>query len=310
VLWVLYLKKRGGAVTGLQRGLCLVALGVALVPAIFAKGNSVTNGNQIQINEGGMDSADLKHMEDKTQSQYLALSNAKTNQPGKCKGDKPGWPEGMDDYKIRFIRLDHGGKGWDDGMDASGADINFLRAFANITGFKKIAPKGESHKISLLAKYPKDAFPPFVFLTGNGEMGSVSSSNRTILREYCLKGGMLIADAGSPEFHRSFTNFIQSVFPDKQLLDITDDDVLYQLPYVFPKGAPAFWHHGGRRALGVKHENRWMVFYHPGDMNDAWKSAGYTDVTPEMRDAAIQLGINIVYYAFNQWDDALAKARK
>ena len=52
------------------------------------------------------------------------------------------------------------------------------------------------------------------------------------------------------------------------------------------------------------------MFYHPGDMNDAWKSQGYTDVTPEMRQAAMNLGVNIVYYAFNAWDDAVAKARK
>jgi hypothetical protein len=249
-------------------------------------------------------------MEDQSQVQYQALANAKAGKIGKGGGDKGGWPEGMDDYKIRFIRLEHGGAGWDDGMDASGADINFLRAFAKSTGFKNIAPKGEKHSIALLAKYPKDGFPPFVYLTGNRGMGSVSSSDSKILREYCLKGGMLIADAGSPEFHRSFTHFIQQVFPDKPLLDIADDDMLYQLPYGFPNGAPAFWHHGGRRALGMKHENRWMVFYHPGDMNDAWKSPGFTDVTPDMRDAAMQLGINLVYYAFNQWDDAVARARK
>ena len=120
----------------------------------------------------------------------------------------------------------------------------------------------------------------------------------------------MIADAGSAEFDRSFRGFIRQVFPDKQLLDIADDDMLYQLPYGFPNGAPAFWHHGGRRALGLKHEGRWIAFYHPGDMNDAWKSPGYSDVTPEMRDAAVHLGVNLVYYAFNQWNDAVAKRRK
>ena len=62
--------------------------------------------------------------------------------------------------------------------------------------------------------------------------------------------------------------------------------------------------------MGVKHEGRWVVFYHPGDMNDAWKSAGYSDVTPEMRHNAMQLGINLVAYAFNQWNDAVARLRK
>ncbi|MFT7515065.1 MAG: hypothetical protein ACI9QL_004291 [Candidatus Omnitrophota bacterium] len=249
-------------------------------------------------------------MEEQTQVQYQAMANAKAGKMGKGGGTKGGWPEGMADYKVRFIRLDHGGAGWDDGMNDSGADINFLHGFAQSTGFKKIASKGESHSIGLLRKYPKDGFPPFVYLTGNGNMGRVSSTDQKILREYCLNGGMLIGDAGSAGFHRSFTHFIKQVFPDKPLLDIADDDMLYQLPYGFPNGAPAFWHHGGRRALGMKHEGRWMVFYHPGDMNDAWKSPGYNDVTPEMRDAAMQLGINLVYYAFDQWDDAVAKKRK
>jgi hypothetical protein len=249
-------------------------------------------------------------IEKQTQVTYEASANAKAGKMGKGGGTKGGWPEGMDDYKIRFIRLEHGGAGWDDGMNQTGADINFLRAFAQATGFKKIARKGESHSIALLRKYPTDGFPPFVYLTGNGDMGRVSSNDMKILREYCLNGGMLIADAGSARFHGSFTHFIRQVFPDKPLLDIADDDMIYQLPYGFPDGAPAFWHHGGRRALGIKHEGRWIVFYHPGDMNDAWKSPGYTDVTPEMRDAAMNLGINLVYYAFNQWDDAVSKARK
>ena len=258
-----------------------------------------------------LDDAEVdKLMEQMTQARYEASVNAKAGKLGSGGGKQGGWPEGMEDYKIRFIRLDHGGKGWDDGMDNSDADINFLRAFAQATGFTKIANKGESHAIALLDKYPDDGFPPFVYLTGNGSMGNVSARDRKILREYCLKGGMLIADAGSRDFHNSFVRFIQQVFPDKPLLDIADDDMLYQLPYGFPNGAPAFWGHGGRRAMGIKHDGRWIVFYHPGDMNDAWKSPGYSDVTPEMRDAAMHLGINLVYYAFTQWNDAITEQRK
>lgn len=251
-----------------------------------------------------------KMMEEQTQLTYKASANAKAGKMGKGGGKKGGWPEGMDDYKIRFIRLNHGGAGWDDGMNESRADVNFLEAFAKATGFDRIANSGESHSIALLDKYPDDGFPPFVYMTGNDRIGNVSSGEREILREYCLKGGMLIADAGSRRFDRSFRRFMRLVFPDKRLLDIADDDMIYQLPYGFPNGAPAFWHHGGRRALGIKHKGRWIVFYHPGDMNDAWKSQGYTDVTPEMRDAAMNLGVNLVYYAFNHWDDAVGREGK
>jgi len=247
-------------------------------------------------------------MEEQTQATYAA-NNAKSGKMGKGGGTQGGWPEGMEDYKIRFIRLEHKGAGWDDGMDESNADINFLRAFAQATGFKKIANKGESHSISLLKKYPKDGFPPFVFLTGDADMGNLTTDEAKIIRDYCLNGGMLIADAGSVTFHNSFMRVIRQVFPDKPLIDIADDDMLYQVPYTFPDGAPPFWQLGGRRALGVKHEGRWIAFYHPGDMNGAWKSQGYTDVTPEMRDAAMNLGVNLIYYAFNQWNDAISKKK-
>ena len=252
-----------------------------------------------------------EEMKEMTELTYQAtVTTGGVGKLGKGGGTQGGWPEGMENYKIRFIRLDHGGPGWDDGMDESNADVNFLREFAQATGFRKIARAGESHSIALLRKYPADGFPPFVYLTGNGGMGRVSSNDVKILRDYCLGGGLLIADAGSAAFHDSFLHFIRQVFPDKPLVDVADDDELYKLPFTFPDGAPAFWHHGGRRALGIKHEGRWVVFYHPGDMNDAWKSPAYTDVTPDMRASAMHLGINLVRYAFDQWNDAVTKARK
>ncbi len=264
------------------------------------------------------DKPDLDHteadeeMKEMTELKYeVASTTGATGNLGKGGGTEGGWPEGMEDYKIRFIRLEHGGIGWDDGMRENGADINFLREFARVTGFRKIARSGESHSIAMLRKYPRDAFPPFVFLTGDGAMGRVSPADAKILREYCLGGGFLIADAGSLEFHNSFVHFMrQQVFPDKPLIDVADDDELYRLPFMFPDGAPAFWHHGGRRGLGIKHEGRWVVFYHPGDMNDAWRSPGYIEVSPEMRASAMHLGINLVRYAFDRWNDAVAKARK
>lgn len=271
---------------------------------------SLRPNSAIIFDQPDLDNTEVdQQLEEKTTLTYSA-TNSKAGKMGKGGGKDGGWPEGMDKYKIRFIRLDHGGNGWDDGMNQTGADINFLRAFAQATGFKKIANKGESHSISLLKKYPDDGFPPFVYMTGNGRMGNTTSSEREILRDYCMKGGMLIGDAGSREFHHDFLRFMRLVFPDKTLIDIPDDDMIYQLPNGFPEGAPAFWHHGGRRALGIKHDGRWIAFYHPGDMNDAWKSANYTDVSPEMRDAAINLGVNLIYYSFNQWNDAISKQKK
>ena len=53
-----------------------------------------------------------------------------------------GWPDGMENMKIRLVRLEYDGPGWDDGMDtASRADLNFLDAFHQLTDFKVAKPR-------------------------------------------------------------------------------------------------------------------------------------------------------------------------
>jgi hypothetical protein len=64
--------------------------------------------------------------------------------------------------------------------------------------------------------------------------------------------------------------------------------------------APVLWHHSGMRALGIKHHGRWVVFYHQGDINDAWQEGG-SGVEAGTRRAAFKMGINVVCYSFNQY---------
>jgi hypothetical protein len=90
---------------------------------------------------------------------------------------------------------------------------------------------------------------------------------------------------------------------------IADDDPIFQIPFPFVNGAPPIWHHGGTRALGVKSRDRWIVFYHPGDINDAWKT-GHSGLSPDMWKGSMEMGINIVYYAFTHYLEATQKYRK
>ena len=219
-----------------------------------------------------------------------------------------GWPDGMENSLVRFIRMKYDGSGWDDGMDAvSRADINFLDFFREITGFKT-ASQSEAHGMALLSKYPKGYAPPFVYMTGDGDI-RVSDREVRIMREYLMGGGMLFADCGSPGWHRSFQSFIKRVFPGESLVKISDDDVLFQLPFPFPNGAPPIWHHGGRDALGIRYKGRWAVFYHPGDINDAWKT-NKGGLTPQMAQDALDMGVNIIYYSFSNYLELTRKYRR
>ncbi len=239
---------------------------------------------------------------------YTATANAKAGKMGAGGGKEGGWPDGMENHLVRFIRLKYAGAHWDDGMDEeSGADRNFLERFHKLTDFK-VARQGEAHAISLLAKYPKGYAPPFVYMTGSHSI-NVSARERKILREYLLDGGMLFGDAGSQAWADAFLRFVRSVLPDKELLVVADDDPLFQMPYQFPHGAPALWHHGGYQAMGIKHRGRWVVFFHPGDVNDAWKT-GHSGLDSKMAEGAYQMGVNVVYYAFTHYLEATRKYRK
>lgn len=250
----------------------------------------------------------LKQVQEMSQLTYKADPNAMAGKMGRGGGTTGGWPEGVKDGLIRFIRLEYNGPGWDDGMDSvSRADINFLQEFQKLTGFK-VAPKGEAHAIRLLRKYEKGFAPPFVYMTGHGGI-SVSADELKVLRDYLMDGGMLFADCGSPGFDRNFRHFASAIFPGEPLRVIADDDPIFQMPYTFASGAPPLWHHGGWSAMGIKYKGRWVVFYHPGDVNDAWKT-GHSGMNPELARGAFQMGVNIVYYAFSNYLELTAKYRK
>ena len=239
----------------------------------------------------------LDELETESRDTYVATANQGSGL-GKGGKGKGGWPEGMEDAAVRFIRLKYKGGDWDQDM-GKGADYNLLIKFHEWTGMK-IARETEFREISRLKFFPKKKSPPFVFMTGMRGI-SLSDSEVKVLRNYCLvEGGMLFIDNGGGYFDGAVKAMLRRVFPGRPLVDIPNDDTIYQQPYVFPDGAPPFWHHAGYRAMGVRDEGRWVVFYHPGDINDAWKD-DHSGASAEVADQAYKLGINVMYYAFTQY---------
>ena len=235
----------------------------------------------------------------KTENQYQANSMAgkgKGKGLGKGSGSGSGFAGGDPNAVYRFLRLQHEGDAWDDGMGpGERADANFLDHIAAEHG-AKTAATGEAVHIGDLKRFKKGLAPPVVYITGNGAIRGVTSTDEKTLRQYVLDGGMIWGDAGSPEFGQSFRALMARVFPDKALLDISNDDGIFQEPWLFAKGAPPLWHHDGDRAKGIKHNGRWCVFYFPGDMNDAWKT-GHSGVSKSLADLSMKLGVNVFWYA-------------
>ncbi len=239
----------------------------------------------------------LQEIDEQTESSYVTTGGSFG--PGK-KGGKPGWPNGMENGKVRFIRLKYSGGDWDQDM-GKGADYNMLLKIKEWAGFA-IASETEFVTADEIENRfrKKGKKPPFIYITG---MRGINLTTKEVkqLRDYLLRdGGMLFADNGGGSFDRAFRNMIKRILPNHDLVDIANDDVIYQQPFYFPNGAPRLFHHSGDRALGIKNNGRWIVFYHQGDINDAWKAGG-SGLSQQQQDQAFKLGANVICYAFGEY---------
>lgn len=216
---------------------------------------------------------------------------------GKAKGKGPGYG-GPGGGKVRFIRLQYRGGDWDQDMGIN-SDMNLLLEFFKRTGIP-VWNHTESIPISFLNKFPKNQKPPFVYITGGGGI-DLTKTEQEALRNYLIKdGGMLFADNGGGSFDSSFKRLIHRVLPEYDLVVIPHDDEIFQTPYELLDGAPPLWHHSGNEVLGVWHRGRWIVFYHQGDLGDAWKT-GHSGTTKEAAELAYQTGINVIHYAITRY---------
>jgi hypothetical protein len=216
---------------------------------------------------------------------------------GYGEGTGAGFGGGKKGGKIRFIRLQYDGGDWDQEFGIGG-DENMLLQFDLLTNRQhQINDKTEFRSIDQLANFAPEATPPFVYMTGQGNI-SLSNKDVKTLREYLIdRHGMIFADnGGSRHFHNQFVSAMNRVLPDIRPVPVPLDDTIHRVPYPLPF-LPYVAPHGGKQALGWSLDGRWLVYYHPGDIGDAWAD-GHSGVSPEVYEACYQLGTNVITYAY------------
>lgn len=224
---------------------------------------------------------------------------------GYGEGDGAGFAGGTKRGKVRFIRIEYTGGDWNQDFGV-GSDLNMLNEYG-IRTKQKINSETESRTIGQLRNFPIGKSPPFMYLTGQGSI-SISDSERKILREYLLdKHGMIFCDnGGSRHFHNQFVDLMNRVLDHKvEPVPVPLDDVIHSVPYKIPF-LPYVAPHGGKEALGWKVDGRWVAYYSPGDIGDAW-SDDHAGVNREITEYCYQLGTNVIFYAhleYNKWLDA------
>jgi len=141
---------------------------------------------------------------------------------------------------------------------------------------------------------------PYLYLTGHGNV-TFSADEADRLRRYLQQGGFLHIDDnyGLDEYIRDELN---TVFPEKDLVEVPFGHPIYHIQYDFPNGPPKIHvHDEGEppRGLGIFDDHgRLMVFYTvESDVGDGWEPQSVHNNSPETRQAALRMGVNILTYA-------------
>lgn len=219
---------------------------------------------------------------------------------GYGEGTGAGFAGGTQRGKVRLIRLEYDGGDWNLNFGIGG-DNNMLMEYGLLTQ-QKVADKSESIRISQLSSFPKDKSPPLIFLTGQGSL-SVANNDIKTLREYLIdKHGLLFASSGSAHFHNQFMALMNRVLPEVRPVSVPLDDSIHRVPFAI-SSLPYVVPHGGKEPLGWSTDGRWLVYYHPGDISDAWAD-GHSGVSSEIYNACYQLGANVINYGhveYSKW---------
>jgi hypothetical protein len=139
---------------------------------------------------------------------------------------------------------------------------------------------------------------PYLYMTGHGNV-RFSEADLVTLRRYLQQGGFLHAD-DNYGMDESLRRELARVFPDRPLVEVPLDHPIYNLVYQFPRGVPKIHEHDGKPAqgFGIFLDGRLAVFYtYQSDLGDGWEDPDVHKDTPEVREAALRMGVNLVAYA-------------
>ena len=142
---------------------------------------------------------------------------------------------------------------------------------------------------------------PFVYMTGHGNV-RFSEEEVQVLRRYLLGGGFLHVD-DNYGLDESFRREIARVFPDRELQELPASHPVFQVFYKFPQGLPKVHRHDGKapQAFGLFDKGRLVLFYsYESDLGNGWEDADKHGDSPEAREAALRMGVNLFMYALAQ----------
>jgi len=139
---------------------------------------------------------------------------------------------------------------------------------------------------------------PYVHMTGHGNV-VFSPADIENLRTYLFAGGFLHIDDnyGMDEFIRVE---LKKLFPNKELIELPFNHPIFHQKFDF-NGLPKIHEHDDFRpqAFAIIENGRILCLYtYQTDLGDGWEDPQVHNDSPEKRKQALQMGANILMYAF------------
>tara|TARA_Y100000768_G_scaffold118651_1_gene87659 strand:- start:777 stop:1421 length:645 start_codon:yes stop_codon:yes gene_type:complete len=142
---------------------------------------------------------------------------------------------------------------------------------------------------------------PYLYLTGHGNI-RLAENEVISLRSVLMNNGFLHAD-DNYGMDVSFRRELKRVFPNKELVNLPNDHPIFHSYFSFPNGLPKVHEHDGKppQALALFEEDRMIVLYtYESDLGDGWEDASVHEDPWPIREAALKMGVNIIYYSLTQ----------
>ena len=142
---------------------------------------------------------------------------------------------------------------------------------------------------------------PYLYLTGHGNI-KFSDDEVIALRSILMNNGFLHAD-DNYGMDASFRREIKRVFPNKDLVPLPYTHRLFDSYYSFPNGLPKIHEHDGKapQALALFEGERIILLYtYESDLGDGWENESVHQDPWPVREAALKMGVNIIYFALTQ----------
>ncbi len=143
---------------------------------------------------------------------------------------------------------------------------------------------------------------PFIHMTGHGNVVFTDAEVQN-LRKYLISGGFLHID-DNYGLNKFIRREMKKVFPELEFIELPYNHPIYQQKYKFPNGLPKVHEHDNLppQGFGLIWQGRLVSYFsYECDLGNGWEDQSVYHDPEELRLKALQMGANLVQYAFTNY---------